>query len=382
MSVASAGEAPSIVGRERELSALDALLDAVRAGAPHVAALVGEPGIGKTSLLRELASRAGERGLLVLTGRAAEFERDVPFGVLVDALDPHLEGLGPTPLRGLDDERAAELAAIFPALSDLAPGAPALAVERYRAHRAILDLLERLAGPRGLLVALDDLHWADPASLELIAALLRRPPRARVLLAVAFRDAQLPTRLAEALGVAQRDGLLARLALGPLDRGDAARLLGPHAAGSVQDALYRDSGGNPFYLEQLTRAPRRADLAPDWDGSLPRPVAEAIAGELAGLSPGARTLLEGAAVAGEPFEPEVAAAVAGTAQAAALQDLDELLALGLVRATHVPRRFAFRHPIVRRAVYEGAGGGWRLAAHARAATALALHGALASVGGH
>jgi DNA-binding NarL/FixJ family response regulator len=371
----------TIVGREPELSALATVLDAVQAGAPRVVVLAGEPGIGKTRLLRELAARAGERGQVVLAGRAAEFERELPFGVLVDALDAHLAQLGPTPLRGLEPERATELAAIFPALAGLAPASPALAAERYRAHRAILDLLERLAATRPLVVALDDLHWADPASLELIAALLRRPPRARVLLAVAFRDAQAPAVLADALGAGQRDGLVARLDLGPLDPDAAARIVGAEPA-TVRAALYRDSGGNPFYLEQLGRAPRRPDLATTGGADLPRAVSEAIAGELALLGPRARALLEGAAVAGEPFEPEVAAAAAGLGEAEALDLLDELLAPGLVRATGVPRRFAFRHPIVRRAVYEGAGGGWRLAAHARTAAALARRGAPAGLRAH
>jgi hypothetical protein len=93
-------------------------------------------------------------------------------------------------------------------------------------------------------------------------------------------------------------------------------------------------------------------------------------------------LLQGAAVAGDPFAPELAAAAAGIDERAALDALDELLRLDLVRTTDVPRRFRFRHPLIRRAVYDGAPGGWRLAAHERAAAALAAAGASAAARAH
>ena len=108
---------------------------------------------------------------------------------------------------------------------------------------------------------------------------------------------------------------------------------------------------------------------------MPPAVAAAIAAELAALPVGARALLDAAAVAGDPFEPDLAAAVAALGDDAALRALDELLAAALVRPAGAPRRFAFRHPVVRHAVYAATPGGWRLGAHARAADALARRGA-------
>jgi DNA-binding CsgD family transcriptional regulator len=231
-------------------------------------------------------------------------------------------------------------------------------------------LLGSLAARRPVVLALDDLHWADSGSLELLGALLRRPPSGPVLIALAMRPRQVPERLLPVLERAHRAGTLTRLELSALSRYEAHQLLGDTA-----DAVYDESGGNPFYLQQLARSLGRT-------GQLPRDVMASLAEELALLSECARTVLEGAAVAGDPFAPELAAAAADVDEIDALEALDELLRLDLVRATDVPRRFRFRHPLVRRAVYDGAPAGWRLAAHERAAAALATAGASAAARAH
>ena len=115
---------------------------------------------------------------------------------------------------------------------------------------------------------------------------------------------------------------------------------------------------------------------------MPRTVAAALVGELEALSAPARALLDAGAIAGDPFEPELAYEIAGLEPEAGVTALDELLDTRLLHATSVPRRFAFRHPLVRRAVYESTGGGWRLVAHARAAAALAARGASAASRAH
>jgi ATP/maltotriose-dependent transcriptional regulator MalT len=381
--------ADHLVGRPEELAALDRVLTELDRGRPAAIELTGEPGIGKTRLLAELAARADASGRLVLSGSASELERDLPFSVFVDALDEYLQGLDPIRMARLDEDVRMELAHVFPSLSARATaGEVALQHERYRTHRAVRALLEHLAATRPLVLVLDDLHWGDPASVELLGALLRRPPGEAVLMALALRPRQVPERLSAALERAHRTGALTRIELGPLTPVEARELLG--ATVDVADAtvLYEESGGNPLYLEQLARSRDRAggnspahaiSLSPI---GVPSAVAASLGEELALLSDDGRRVLKGAAVAGDPFEPELAAAAAATSEAAAMDAVDELLRLDLVRTTDVPRRFRFRHPILRRAVYEAAAGGWRLGAHERCADALAARGATPGARAH
>ena len=378
----------TLVGRVGEVAQLERGLDRAGSGDPWFVQLVGEPGIGKTRLLAELGLRAEQRGWLVLDGRAAEFERDVPFGLIVDALNDYLGGLEPALLRSLDDDALAELASIIPSLSRYADEATARSTEseRYRAHYAIRALLERLASRQPVALTLDDVHWADAASVEVVGHLVRRF-RGPLLGAFAFRRP--PARLAAALVAAERGGFGDRLELTPLSADQAQALLDPDLDRATRSTLCRESGGNPFYLEQLARAahPRahRPALAPEQPSvgwSPPPVVAAAIRDELVEVSDEGRIALDAAAVAGESFELELVAAIADRPQSLALEALDELVRSDLIRPTEAPRRFRFRHPIVRTVVYEGMPHGWRLGAHARAAAALAADRAPAAVYAH
>ena len=377
-----------LVGRAEELGAFNQLLTGLDSGEGAAVALVGEPGIGKTRLLAELAARSDARGHLVLSGSASELERDLPFWVFVDALEEYVQGLDPRVLASLDEDVRTELGRVFPSLSALASGRPPASHERYRSHRAVSALLARLAEATPVLLLLDDLHWADTASIELLGALLRRPP-SPVVMALAMRHRQLPERLSAALENAHRADALVRIELRPLSRSESGELLGTSVDGSKAAALHDESGGNPFYLEHLARSVSEAPGTgtpgrEPWLGDIdvPPSVAAALAEELGLLSEEARLVLEGAAVAGDPFEPELAAAAASTPEACAIEALDELLQLGLVRETYVPRRFRFRHPLVRRAVYESTPAGWRLGAHERTARALDDRGAPAAARAH
>jgi DNA-binding CsgD family transcriptional regulator len=370
------------------LELLERMLEEACGGSSRFVVVTGEPGIGKTSLLGELVRKAQERDCLVLEGRAAEFERELPFGLVVDAFDAYLESLDPRTYDRLAADGLDELASVFPSLRSLggASAHPSTASERFRAHHAVRELIERLAARKPLLLALDDVHWSDVASLELIGHLVRRRPEAAVMVAVAYRAGQARPALAGAVDGALLAGEIDRLELGPLGA-DEAGLLVPAEAAAERERLYRDSGGNPFYLLQLARSAAEGNGSARAAGSphaeaVPAAVAAAIAGELAALPDEVRSFAQAAAVTGDPFELDLAIAAAASPEPEILRALDELVARDLVRPADVPRRFRFRHPLVRGAIYESSPVGFRLAAHERIAAALAGRGAPASARAH
>ena len=379
--------AQALVGRDSELDLLEDLLEGGCAGSPQILFVTGEPGIGKTSLLDELLIRAEERGCLALRGCAAELERELPFGLIVDALDEYLESLDPSAFHRLATEALRELAGVFPALRSLDPGSdePTTASQRYRAHRAVRELIERLAAKQPVVLVLDDLHWADGASLELASHLLRRPPRARVVVALGFRTGQAGQAIEADIESALRGSeSVHALALGPLAPSDAQLLMGL-ADPAEAERHYRASGGNPFYMLELARARvdgRGRSIPAAGDGDVPSGVLAAMIGELDALSVPARRLAEAGAVAGDPFELDLAMTTAGIGEQDALDAIDELAARDLVRPAPVPRRFQFRHPLVRQAVYESCAPGMRLVAHEHCANALAAQGAPAAMRAH
>ena len=280
-------------------------------------------------------------GMLVLSGSASELERDLPFSVFVDALDEYVRRARASRLSGLDDDVRTELAHVFPSLTALATEARlALQHERYRSHRAVRALLEQLAATQPLVLVLDDLHWADAASVEL----RRRAPApaaggARCCSRSPCVRARCPSACRRRSSARTARSTLTRIELGALSPDEARELLGDAVDGADATVLYEESGGNPFYLEQLARSLDRADGARRsatrrrWrrSGSRRR-VAAALTEELALLSDAARLVLEGAAVAGDPFEPELAAAAAGCPRASVMDAVDELLQLDLLRA--------------------------------------------------
>ncbi len=369
-------------GRGPELKVLADLIGALDGAERGLTLQVaGEPGIGKSRLLHELSAQSRARSHLVLSGRAAEFEAEHPFGVFGDALDDWLASREREHLAELGAELASELAVVFPAFGTLvSEHAPELQQEeRYRAYRAVRVLLSALARATPVVLVLDDVQWADPGSMELISHLLVHPCHGAVLVALGFRPAQVSPQLHVALAVALRHEGAQRLDLAPLSPAAARGLLGPGVSSTVFGRVYRDSGGNPFFLLQLARAEALAGpRSPAGQPDVPEVVRAALTSELSSLSAPAMVLLLGAAVAGDPFDGVLAAAAADVAAADALDLIDELLGSQLVHRTPVAGQFAFRHPIIRATVYDLAASGWRAHAHARIAAMLAAGGAPAA----
>lgn len=373
--------AEPIIGRDAELREISALLDALdREGRGLVLQVAGMPGIGKSRLLAELCAGARDRGHLVFEGRAADFEGELPFGMFADALHDWLAAQPQQRLAELSGGLAGQLAVVLPAFDVPAQTRPPeVPEERFRAYRAVRVLLSALAAEAPVVLVLDDVQWADPGAAELLSHLLAHPPQGAVLVALGFRPAQVSPTLRAALASAVRHHGSRRLDLAPLSVESARELLGADTSITLRDRLYVQSGGNPFFLLQLARGATLAEDEPAFDddgaASVPEPVRAALLSELSALSAPALGLLQGAAVAGDPFDGRLAAEAADLPEAAALDVVDELLRFELVFETDVPGRFAFRHPIVRAVVYGIAGQGWRSAAHARVVAALSSRGA-------
>lgn len=372
----------AFIGRDRERAALDGALAALDSSGPALVEITGEPGIGKTWLLDELRRRARARGAITLAGRASELERTIPLGVIIEAIEAHLAELGVDRLRRLADGPTGCLRHVLPALARAGSetsGPPPAEGERHRLFRGVRLLLERLAPARGLVVALDDVHWADPATIELLAYLRRRPPRAAVLIVLAYRSRQVPARLAAAL--TGTDGL--HIEVGPLSLPEAEQLIGEQCPRPQRRALYAICRGNPLYLLAASRLATEpaigAGTEPGEASARPR---QALLAEFSALSADALQMAWAGAVVGDPFMAGVAAIAAGLlreggpepiAPNRALRGLDELVERDVVRRDAGPR-FRFRHPLLRHVAYTMAGAGWRLAAHARMTAYLGSRG--------
>jgi ATP/maltotriose-dependent transcriptional regulator MalT len=348
----------TLIGRADEVARIEAALS--RLGTkPWVLEVVGEPGIGKTRLLNEVQARAESHGHLVLSARSTERARRVPFSALTDALADHVVAAD------LGSSQRAVLATLFPALGPL----PVTKIAPYRLHRAMRGLLEALAKPSGLVVVLDDLHWVDDGTAQLLAHLLRHQPGAPVLLVLAHRPAQAPAHVTAAIDQAARAGEAERIELAPLSVDSFAELVGLDVNRAEREELYRGCAGNPFYLELLTAQAGSAAEA-------------TLLSELDGMAPTVRHVARAAAVAGDPFEPGLVAAIADLDTETAFEALDDLLARDLIRGDQDDRKLRFRHPLVRQIVYLDGGEEWGTFAHGRAAAELARRNAPVVIRAH
>lgn len=359
------------MGRAEEVAALAALLDAAAAGRGGTAVIEGEAGIGKTRLLTAALALAGERGMAVALGRADEHNVDRPLTGLAEALG--LEPASPDP----------ERSAIGQLLQgdEPAAGGPDLG---YRIVEQVVGLVEGLAGSGPLLLAVEDLHWADPLTLRVLLALGRAAGPLPLALLLSCRPyparADVDRVLAELAGTG---GLQFHLRLHGLEASDARRLgaevagapLGPGLAGAVAAAA-----GNPLFVLELVRGLRDEGALTEVDGqadagagSLPATVHAAIRRRVALLPDATLRVLKVASVLGARFDVTELAVVLDTEAAQLLDDLDAALKAGVLEVAD--DALAFRHELIRRAVYEDLPVPFRKALHHQAAQALVAAGA-------
>jgi DNA-binding NarL/FixJ family response regulator len=364
---------PQLVGRASEKRLLWRALDRLGDGHGAVIELTGDPGIGKTRLLTWLAEEAGRRGFDVLRGNATEFERDLPFGVFVTALADRYRRPGPSVTSETDAGRE-PLAALLQGEGTQGSGA-----ERFRAYAAVRELLAGWAGD-GLVLILDDMHWADPGAIELAEYLVRRPPDAALLLVLAQRGRQAAARLAGTLARGIELGTVVRTELGPLSPGESAELAGPGLDHQTVQLIYAESGGNPLYLLAAAAASRAGHpAAADAPSRAPNPLEAVLLAELAPLTEAEATVVAAGAILGEQFSIDALAPVAGLSARDVTAAIRVLTRRDILRpAAAIPAMLTFRHPVLRQVVYQSAEPAWRAAAHRRALAELARRGAPAA----
>jgi DNA-binding CsgD family transcriptional regulator len=354
----------TIIGRDAQLSLLADVLTAAAGGDPQMAVLVGEAGVGKTRLVGELEANALSRGFLVLHGECVEFGGDTfPYAPLVAAL------------RTVPGERVEALAAgEHDALAALLPrlgAAEPRFSNRYgqgRLSELVLQLLGALA-EEPLLLVLEDVHWADRSSRDLLAFLARNLRAERIAVAVTYRTGELSPRhpLRRLMAELARRPLLTRVEVAPLPRADVARQLEAIAGRPVPARraaeLHERSGGNPFFVEELFAA---------GDDDVPATLADAVLVRVGRRSDAAQRLLEILAAAGGRAGHGVLEALLPEPGPA----LREALDAGLLTADD--RTAALRHGLIGEVVYASLVPAERRELHAALAAALAADSAPAA----
>jgi DNA-binding SARP family transcriptional activator/tetratricopeptide (TPR) repeat protein len=394
------------VGREAELHALRQLFDASETGSSRLALLEGEPGIGKTRLSVQFAQDCERRGALTLYGRC-DPETVVPYQPFVEALRGALGAGVLAPLRERIPAHLAELARVLPELAavgvlaplreripthllELARVLPELAeatgvnvpalvaddsAERYRLFDAVATVLAEVAGAQPMLLILDDLHWADKATLLVLRQVMRSAGEAPMLMLGTYRDTERGDALLDVLADLHREHVLHRISLTGLDEGNASELIeqiSEHGVSSqLSKTLWEECRGNPFFLEEMVRhqgLPERAAGGPD---ALPNAVADVIGRRLARLSPEACMILEIACVAGNRFSIDVIERLGELSEDVLDAVLCETIEAHVIEEVPgVYGRFVFEHALIPQTLYERLTHTRRARLHLRVAEAL------------
>ena len=372
---------PILVGRQAEIRAIEQGLDAAVLGMPAHLLIAGEAGVGKSRLIDEATRAAEARGMRVMRGACANIgDGGVPYGPIVEAL------------RGLiRDTDATELSlALGSAGADLARLVPAFAPEdrsrnakvegnwlQARLQEALLGLFQRLAATAPLLLVVEDLHWADPATRETIAFLIRNLRLERVLIALTFRSDELHRRhpLLPWLAELDRGGLIERIDLERLTlqetREQLTAIMGTEPPRQLADQIHQRSDGNPFFVEELLVADREGGRP----NRLPPTLREILLARLAAVPESAQSVIGAAAVAGRRVDHDLLSAVTGLADSSLESSLRAAIG-GQVLVTDpgldAEQGYEFRHALLQEAAYDDLLPGERRRLHRAFAEALAV----------
>ncbi|HEX7972959.1 MAG TPA: AAA family ATPase, partial [Anaerolineales bacterium] len=363
-----------LVGRSSELKQLQELwLHARDQGHGHLALISGEPGVGKTRLANEVVVYAQLGSATVLHGGCYEYEENMPYLPFVEALREWVHGQSEESLRSKLDTMAPELARLAPEIdSKLGPQAPNPPLspneERLRLFDHIARFLQMLARPHGLIFFIDDLHWADQGTLTLLHYLLRNLRAAPLLVLAAYREVELDRThpFAAAMVEWNRERLATRILLKRLTPDSVKSLLASlfgqeGLSQGFVDAIYRETEGNPFFIEEVIKSLIEQGQIYRVDGhwerrelgelAIPQSIKEAVGRRLNRLTPATSNLLRTAAAIGRRFSFHELAAVSSSGEDELLDSLDEADRTQLVHAEN-DEAYIFTHDKIREVLYE------------------------------
>jgi len=408
-----------LVGRETEVAYLKKLLDDALLGKGHIVFIAGEAGIGKTRVVEELVSYAQDMGVLFIQGRCLYREGTDPYLPFTDALREGSErlsalddegeampltfstglgapkDLGPMGVAALE-EGAGEAAGAPSRVEDLAGELRRIDIgrERDRMYETVSSMLLEMARRRPILLFLDDLHWADNGTLQLLGYVVRSIRGARVLIVAAFRPEEVapvrgqPHPLTEAMGRIGREGISVSLTLKRLDLRETRHLLSimlnrtDFPEGFVE-TVFRQTEGNPYYLEEVMKSLSDQGIINPKDSqwhqkvdvtsiSIPSSVRAVITQRIARLEPAAARTLQNAAVLGQEFDFDVLCAISDLSEDDLVEALERLIHAGLIfeDTAGERERYRFSYTMIREVAYGNLSRTKRRLLHRKAAEAI------------
>ena len=363
---------PVLVGRAAELAALDVALRRAESGSPAIVLIGGEAGLGKSRLVDEFAVGARASGARVLVGGCVDLGGDgVPYGPFLEVLRALGRELAPEALAELLGDVGLEIVAVAPgferflAPADSPPPAgesgtqsPAGgAMDQARLFELTLALADRLSSDRPLVLVLEDVHWSDPASRDLLAYLARNLKQVRLMIIATFRSDDLARGdpLLAKLAEMERFPSVERIDLKPLSlaeqRDQLVAILGRRPARGVVERIHARAEGNPFFAEEIVASRVASDETDAGSEAIPRSLRDILIGRVARLSPDTQRVLGAVAVAGSRADEALLSTVTGLPDGELVEAIREAVARHVLEVDQQTGTYRLRHALLTEVVY-------------------------------